>query len=275
MSFVIQEVKDAGRLADDENDGHYSFHWMETKFDGLSSKEIKENFMKWNIDQNLRVAKFRFDEPWKLSEDKSMSLLLDFFNSKVFRENVEVRSKAGWGSMGEVTGLDGVEKVKATVTTVAVFDALKDTTIATAEGRIRKCAPDEYEGIQIEDKLREAILMEDAESYDEVPEDLREEFIFKLFTHLVFGGALNQYEEHLTPYTDSVKLIYKDLMSVSKNVNTGKIEIASHVFQINKLRTKSAALFPSDHPLNACWICVDPFRRQLTWYYYAHTTMWG
>lgn len=275
MSFVITEVKDAGRLEDEEVDGHYTFHWMESTFEGLSSKEIKENFLKWGIDQNLRVAKFRFDEPWKASEDKGNTLLLDFLNSKVFQENVKVRGKVGWAPTGEVTGLDVIEPVKATVTNVAVFDELLDTEIATEDGRIKKCLPDEVDGVQIEDELRKAIMMEDTEAYEEIPEDLRDEFIFKLFSHFVFGGTLNQYEECLQPYFDAVKLVYKDLMCVSKNVNTGKIEIASKVFRIGKLKTKAAPLFPNDSPLNACYVSVDPFRRHLTWYYYAHSSLWG
>lgn len=271
-SYVIEDMKDQGRLQD-EDAGAYTFHFMKSEFEGLNNKDVKEHFLKWGIDQSLKVAKFRFDQPWSGDENPE-SLLLDFLNSGVVQDNIEVKTKAGWGKTGIVKEIK-VESIKATNTTTAVFDDLLDSDIATEDGRIKKCMPDDFEGIAIEDELRKGILDEDSDSYEAIPDELREEFIFHLFKHFVFGGTLNQYEEMLQPYIDTVKDVYKDLMSVKKNTNTGKIEIASKAFAIRQMKTSAEPLFPKDSPLNLCFAIVDPFRRHLIWYYFSYASSGG
>ncbi len=47
------------------------------------------------------------------------------------------------------------------------------------------------------DRVRECLLMEEAEGYCVFSEENRKELLFKLFQVLVVGGALNQYEDRL------------------------------------------------------------------------------
>ncbi len=73
-----------------------------------------------------------------------------------------------------------------------------------------------FEGIELCDKVRECLLLEESESYCIFGEVKRKELLFKVFQMLVLGGSLNQYEDKLTPYLDFTKKIYKSLVSVRK-----------------------------------------------------------
>ncbi|GFS01509.1 hypothetical protein ElyMa_006424500 [Elysia marginata] len=76
------------------------------------------------------------------------------------------------------------------------------------------------------------LLNEDSDVYCEFTETEREEFLFRVFSHLCLGGRLCQYEDNVNPYLDVTKAVYKDLISVQKNPETKELSILSHVFQV-------------------------------------------
>merc|ERR1719506_1840235 len=56
----------------------------------------------------------------------------------------------------------------------------------------------------------------------------RKEFLFRIFSHLIFGGASNQYEDHVEEYFNVTKAVYKDLLTVRRN-DAGDVEVLSTV----------------------------------------------
>merc|ERR1711964_616293 len=56
--------------------------------------------------------------------------------------------------------------------------------------------------------------MEESELYTAFSDQERKELLFRIFSHMVFGGASNQYEDHVEEYFKATKAIYKDLLSV-------------------------------------------------------------
>lgn len=56
------------------------------------------------------------------------------------------------------------------------------------------------------------LLEEDSDKYHVVSPSDRQEFLFRLFKHIVLGGELCQYEDVINPYIETVKTIYKDLV---------------------------------------------------------------
>ena len=80
-----------------------------------------------------------------------------------------------------------------------------------------KTFEDEAEGITINDKLREALLVPESENYQAFPQELRNEFLFKVFQHLALGGSVCQYEDFIGAYVTQAKQMYRDLVSVSRN----------------------------------------------------------
>ena len=85
--------------------------------------------------------------------------------------------------------------------------------------------PDWHEEIEIVDKLRECLLIEESENYCIFNEAQRRELLFKLLTLLAVGGSFNQYEDTIQPYLDATKQLYKSLVSVRKRAETGEIFI--------------------------------------------------
>jgi hypothetical protein len=82
-----------------------------------------------------------------------------------------------------------------------------------------------YEEIEICDKVRECLLIEDSEHYCLFNESQRKELLLKIFQLLVIGGSFNQYEDLIQPYLDWTKRIYKSLVSVRKRSETDEIFI--------------------------------------------------
>ena len=60
------------------------------------------------------------------------------------------------------------------------------------------------------------MLVEDSDNFSSFSSTDRQEFLFRLFTHLVVGGNLNQYDDSIAAYFDLTKSLYKDLVTVSK-----------------------------------------------------------
>ena len=54
--------------------------------------------------------------------------------------------------------------------------------------------------------------MDDSDQFDIFDQEERDELIFKLFAHLIYGGPLNQYEDNIGPYFDITRDLYKDLV---------------------------------------------------------------
>merc|ERR1719389_217579 len=130
-----------------------------------------------------------------------------------------------------------------------------------SSGHIRGRIEEDFEGVPILNLIREVILMEESELYDAFSEKDRKEFLFKIFSHLIFGGASNQYEDHVEEYFKVTKDIYKDLLTVRRN-DTGDVQVVSTVAQILSLGL-GGSLFPKENPLNFCYVILDPLTRQL------------
>lgn len=60
--------------------------------------------------------------------------------------------------------------------------------------------------------INQVILMEDSDHYDMFSSEERQELLFRIFQHLTLGGPLNQYEDEVGPYFDTVKAFYKSLV---------------------------------------------------------------
>ena len=145
----------------------------------------------------------------------------------------------------------------------------------------------------------QAIVDEESEEYSLIPEQTRQEFLFKLFAHLVVGGPLCQFEDKLSPYINCVRGLYKDLLKVKKNKNSGNVEVVSHVYSISGVsalasnaETKlsrdkkksevddsdsdssdddddACRYFPSVSPFNISFVAIDP-GNQMVWFYYYY-----
>ncbi len=114
-----------------------------------------------------------------------------------------------------------------------------------------------FEGIEVCDKIRECLLLEESESYCVYNEEQRKEFLFKVFQFLMIGGSLNQYEDKLSPYLDWTKKVYKALVSVRKKVETSEIFVESLAFRVKSFDSGKVKL--SDYnPQNFTYVVINP-----------------
>lgn len=256
----------------EDDDGEYSFHFVQSAFPPLEDTEIKGCLEKWGILNSVRVHKFRYDQNWDDKTDKDYKFLDCFLNSEVFQSNAEVSVNKKWQKMGPVAKAQ-IAREKCTLTSMSAFDCLLDGEIASSAGRIVPCWGDEVKGVQVQTELHKALLDEDSEHFETIDEDFRREFLFTIFQHFVIGGSLCQYEDNVNVYVDTAKAFYKDLLSVRRNKNTGGIEVASRVFKVSAV-SGNCKLFEPSSPFNMAYLVVDTFKRTIIWYYFARGASW-
>jgi hypothetical protein len=118
---------------------------------------------------------------------------------------------------------------------MSFFDRLKEAEITTETGYIRK-EPDEYiDNVQLCDRLRYALALEESEFYELFSEDDRKEFLFHILMRCALGGGVCQMEDNIQPYFEQALRVYKDFLTVFRDQETEEIKIASHVYQIKGL----------------------------------------
>merc|ERR1719463_945290 len=125
-------------------------------------------------------------------------------------------------------------KILTNTVNMNFFNKFEDIGAISHTGHISGRIEEDFEGVPIHNLIREAILMEESELYDAFSREDRKEFLFRIFSHVIFGGASNQYEDHVEEYFKATKAIYKDLLSV-RRTDTGDVEVMSVVQQVHSL----------------------------------------
>ena len=115
------------------------------------------------------------------------------------------------------------------------------------------------DGIEVMDCLREALIMEESEKYEAFSEGDRSELLFRIFKIIALGGSLCQYENHLTKYRETAKLIYKSMVSVKKDKTTGSLFFDTHVFELKGL--EGQAILGREHTQNCVLVAVNSSSR--------------
>ena len=146
-----------------------------------------------------------------------------------------------------------------------ILDKLEENGLLYKNGMIKKTWGENFEGIEISDKIREAILLQESEEYALFSSEERKEFIFKLFQLVVVGGFLNQYEDVIAPYRDVMRELYKLCVSVRKDASTGQMFIDTHCFSLHAIDKRP--VFKSEHPQNLLIVLVQPFTKTVVLLY--------
>lgn len=258
------------------------FTHVPDQFPWLADRETCERLKKWNLDSTSRFETFRYNDYFDVKhagDDANSAFLLALFNSSAFREHMRVTdANKQWSSVaGGVTGVEHSRQT-CTVTNMGVFDAVygRDGVLVSQKSDlIRGCIEERYEGVTVADELRRALLLEDdCDNYDMFDDNVRGEFIFRLFRYLCVGGGMCQWEDRVTPYLELVKTIYKSLLCVQKNKNTGALEVGSGVFDVTSVTSDAYALFASESEFNMCCVCVDPIQRHARVAYFSFPNYW-
>ena len=116
------------------------------------------------------------------------------------------------------------------------------------------------------DRLRYSLAHEESEQYLTFDDDMRKEFIFRIFQHITLGGSMCQYEDNVKEYLSTTQKFYKDLMSVFKDSETDEIKVGSIVFEIKQV--DETDIFKDDHPQSFMYVIIDPIHWHVhTWHH--------
>ncbi|KAJ3009783.1 UNVERIFIED_CONTAM: hypothetical protein HDU68_002499 [Siphonaria sp. JEL0065] len=246
----------------------FKFTWLEkTKLSGFNDKDVQSLLFKWGMQDHCYLKRFGFDR--KLNPYEIDEFILNLFNDGNVNGHLKVLGTMDrWGTLGRVTSVEKEETLHS-VTSLTFFDRLSTTAgVVRPDGSIKKCI-DEYCGsFIVADELRKCLLMEESETYPAFSESDRKEFVFHVFKAMCLGGKLCQYEDDIEPYLMATKKVYKDLITVTKDVS-GKLAVSSLVFQIKSVESSVSPLFPIQHPQNFCYLSIDPIKRYVNVFYHA------
>lgn len=232
------------------------------------AKDTQLLLEKWGLtEKDVDLAKFRFNQKFNIFNAERF--LRDLFNSSELRlvmPNLVAKLP---------TKVDSVQfdKLSTDVINMGFFDILGEKDITTHTGYIKK-EPDEFmEGMTMGDRLRYALAFEESEYYEYFDENMRKEFIFRVFQHLSLGGTVCQFEDEVTEYLQQTQAFYKDLVTVYKDSETNEVKVGSIVFQISKIDDVDV-FGDSTHPQNWLYVIVDPIHWHVNVWYHKWVSWW-
>uniref|UniRef100_H2ZFX6 Cilia- and flagella-associated protein 300 n=1 Tax=Ciona savignyi TaxID=51511 RepID=H2ZFX6_CIOSA len=249
----------------------FKFTYLPKQLPTFSTKDFTTYFEKWYLKDRIRAWKFSFDKGFQ--HYKKEQFIQDFFKDENVLANIQVMSATGgWGSLASAHEVSS-EELNCTVTSLNFFDKLKEEGIVRESGAICKCFDEFYEGVTISDELRKMILLEDSDNFECYNEMERKEYIFKLFSHLVIGGPICQFEDNIQPYLDVTKSLYKDLVCVQRNSETKEMMVMTKAYKVKIMDLKGNTVYPSEqeHDQTFAYLTVDPLKRHVTLLYHC----WG
>lgn len=265
MPMLIEEVQ--GDEAGPESD--FKFHFLpDAQFSSFGSPAIQPLLDKWGFGSDMSMCTFRVEQ--QVQQDQIQDMLDSFFRDR------EVLGVLKSLTRIVVTSPDKVrvhwEQMGTKVVSMSFLNRFEECGAVGPSGHIRGRIEEDWEGVPIINLLREVILMGDSEMYDEFSEQERKEFLFRIFSHVVFGGASNQWEDHIQEYLKVTKEIYKDLLTVRRN-DTGDVEVVSTIASVRSLG-RGGEIFPKESPLNFCYVIFDPVMRHIRVWYFGYRPLW-
>lgn len=242
-----------------DEEASYVFTCLDSaQFTCYHSKSFQELQRKWGFTA-MQVAKFRFDRPFNSMSPSDF--LKDLVNSAEVRRAFPPINSAAHTEV--VTDVKFTE-LRVRLTSMDLFDRLRDAGKVDDTGSIRKMIPDYLDGIEVADRVREVLVVEESEDYGLFTAEDRSEFLFQVFEHLVLGGGLCQYEDEINAYLDTAKGLYKDLVAVGKDQASGELRVLSRVYSLQG--SSDFDPFPEMHRQNFLYVAVDPS--------YRHVNLW-
>ncbi|KAL0994990.1 hypothetical protein UPYG_G00130330 [Umbra pygmaea] len=246
---------------------HFSFNILSTKtFSFLQDKNTQRLFMKWSLLGRLSSQAYSFDQTFY--SYNSHHFALSFFRDPCVLANLRKLEDGAWVQLDKKVVCVEAEVVPCTKVNMDMFEPVYSSGIIRPSGHITKCLHDTQGDY---DLLRQMLQEEESEQYGVIDQEDRREFLFCLFKHLTLGGKLCQYEDVISPYLDTTRAIYRDLVSVQKDPDTKEISVVSTVIKVSAL-DESGVCYPSrdKEDQSFSYLIVDPFRRHVYVFYHCY-----
>jgi len=263
MPMLIEEMDE------EPQEKAYKFHYLpDAKFHSFGSPEIQPLLDKWGFGEDMVMCTFRVEQ--KVNPDNFQEVLDSFFRDREVLSVLHSMTRLRVFSPDKV--LTRFQLMNTKVVSMSFFNKLEEAGCIGASGHICGRLEEDWEDVPIVNLIREAMIMDESELYDTFSEADRKEFLFKIFQHLVFGGASNQYEDHVEEYFKATKAVYKDLLSVRRS-DTGDVEVLSTIANVVSL-SEGGTLFPKESLLNFCYLIYDPVVRHIKVWYFGFRPVW-
>ena len=169
----------------------YSFEYDRSSLPALETKSAKECLLQWNLDtSSLHVSTYRVFGPFSRSSkiEDYEQLMKDFVASPAFAEHLQPN-----GSCRKPISMEYSPLIN-NVRSLAFFDKIKECSgVISSGGDINGCFEDTYEGIVVNDMLREMVLNPDSENVDVFSAEDKSQLIYVIFCILVIGSPLCTY----------------------------------------------------------------------------------
>lgn len=262
---VINSTKDDNLKFIFEVNEHFS------SYPNIFQKERIKLLEKWGL-TNMELLKFRFN--LNFNQVVQNQFLKELLNSQIIRNSCSGISNITTNSEGNLVETIKYKQLSTKSVNLDVLDVVYSSRIVNKEtGYIKKDFEESYEGIQISDKLKGALVNPDDENYSVFDEGIRNEFLFRIFKHVSIGGSLCQYEDYAGEYFNMTKVFYKDLVSASKDGNTSQVYIRSLVFEIEEVNGRR--IFRNSYnPQNFLYVIVDPYQKSVNLWYNKWESFW-
>eukprot|EP00927_Polykrikos_kofoidii_P080111 TRINITY_DN76996_c0_g1_i1.p1 TRINITY_DN76996_c0_g1~~TRINITY_DN76996_c0_g1_i1.p1 ORF type:complete len:266 (+),score=57.03 TRINITY_DN76996_c0_g1_i1:127-924(+) len=265
MPLHIEELNEEQKPGDQTFVFH---HLRDAQYCSFGNPSVQPLLDKWGFGQDMVMCTFRVEQP--IQADTQQAMLEAFFRDGEVLRVLHSLTRLRVFDFKKVRVFS--EKLSTKAVSMEFFNKFEECDAISHTGHIRGRLEEDYEGVPILNMVREAILVEDSDIYDTFSSQDRKEFIFRIFSHLVFGGASNQYEDHVEEYFKVTKDVYKDLLTV-RRTDTGDVEVVSHVVGIRSLGD-GGQLYPKDSLLNFCYVISDPLMRHIKVWYFGFRPIW-
>jgi cilia- and flagella-associated protein 300 len=221
----------------------------------LESSDAKTMILQWNLDKTLEFKKFRFTGAFDGNSDYDRLI-------KDFLRNNECTSTLGiTGTPSAPFKMNTIE-LNTEIMSMNFFDKLEENDICH-NGHIRGCFEEIYDGLTVNDKLRDMLVNEDSDNAFIFTESEKKEFIYNIFKMLVVGGSMCQPDNSTTRYLETTKGLYKDLLTVYKAPTSGAVTVSGKVFALKSV--DGMTLHPNeDKPYNTLLLIVEPLRKEMS-----------
>lgn len=244
----------------------YSFAPTEYEFPSLSSHEAKTRILRWGMEDHLKVIRFKFSGRFR-NENAT-----DFL-SELFRSPEAGALATSMGSLSvPATSTLAVDKLACTVLNMGFFDVLVSEDLMGENGYIKKCMTERFDSVDVDNLILDMLLNPESENGAVFTSEQKKEFIFHLFATFMVGGVMHQRDDYCNEYLETVRALYKELLTVHKSNRTGKIEVSSQVYRV--LGGEGCSIFPHDSAHNRCYVVVDAVKKYATVIYLPWMPFW-
>lgn len=282
--------------SNDTNAEKFEFEYVRDLALPAFTKLNKERWFKWGLSSAMQISRFSLvGVRWRKNSCID-SFFSDFFNSLVVREHFLDRA-LGPRCLDRQIKCSSVDYYECSTAacTLGLLNRLREPPYEVITrgkpGYIKRMFDEDYEGLTIFDELRSAMINPDSENYYVYTSEERQEILIQLFTWIITGGSMCQFEDTWDPYLAALKDVMRDLLTVTRTSPLSQlmdaegkemtlkpsIAVQTKVFRVQGITDSSGiyhSLFQSDSPHNYCWIFVDGIKRSATVLYSPFTKFW-